>query len=180
MILGSPMLGNLHMINPLLPWNSTMLYPYLFLPPTAQVATGVKAPALSPWLLPSAPLWYAAVSADARASAGLFSKTVDGIEGFTWSWSQWYIIDTKYRHRCREYWNPPHPPCHSPCCPLLSLVVPCQSQDQGLLLRRSNPPLQFSRTALCLGGHGLNMVQQELTSDFTATTCCKQIYTNIR
>jgi len=60
-----------------------MLYPYLFLPPTAQVATGVKAPALSPWLLPSAPLWYAAVSADARASAGLFSKTVDGIEGFT-------------------------------------------------------------------------------------------------
>ena len=122
MILGSPMLGNLHMINPLLPWNSTMLYPYLFLPPTAQVATGVKAPALSPWLLPSAPLWYAAVSADARASAGLFSKTVDGIEGFTWSWSQWYIIDTKYRHRCREYWNPPHPPCHSSCCPLLSLV----------------------------------------------------------
>ena len=91
MISGSPMLGNLHMINPLLPWNFTMLYPYLFPPPTAQVATGVKAPALSPWLLPSAPLWYAAVSADARASAGLFSKTVDGIEGFTWSWSQWYM-----------------------------------------------------------------------------------------
>ena len=91
MISGSPMLGNLHMINPLLPWIFTMLYPYLFPPPTAQVATGVKAPALSPWLLPSAPLWYAAVSADARASAGLFSKTVDGIEGFTWSWSQWYM-----------------------------------------------------------------------------------------
>ena len=143
MISGSPMLGNLHMINPLLPWNFTMLYPYLFPPPTAQVATGVKAPALSPWLLPSAPLWYAAVSADARASAGLFSKTVDGIEGFTWSWSQWYMtrsidIDVVSIEILLILL-------------VIPLVVPCQSQDQGLLLRRSNPPLQFSRTALCSG-----------------------------
>ena len=78
----------------------TMLYPYPFQPPTAGAATRVKAPALSPWLLPSAPLWYAAASADARASA---------VGGFTWIYMTWIsmisdiYIGTKHQHRCREY-----------------------------------------------------------------------------